>query len=35
MNGLIAPTDSRYRGDQRYYEEGQIDEADDEKARIE
>lgn len=32
---LIAPTDTRFRGDQRYFENGQIPEAEDEKLRLE
>ena len=32
---LIAPTDTRFRGDQRYFEEGQIPEAEAEKLRLE
>ena len=35
MTGVIAPTDSRFRMDQRLYEEGQIEEADVEKQQIE
>ena len=35
MKGTISPTDSRYRGDLRLYEEGLIDEADVEKTKIE
>ena len=35
MHGVVAPTDSRFRMDQRLFEEGQIDEADDEKILIE
>ena len=35
MEGVIAPTDSRFRMDNRLYEEGQIDEADVEKVHIE
>lgn len=32
---LIAPTDSRFRGDQRFFEDGKVQEADDEKVRLE
>lgn len=32
---LIAPTDTRFRGDQRLFEEGKIPEADVEKVRLE
>jgi len=32
---LIAPTDSRFRGDQRFFEDGKNQEADDEKVRLE
>ena len=35
MKGVIAPTDSRMRNDQRLFEEGKIDEADKEKTRLE
>ena len=35
MNGVISPTDSRYRLDQRLFEEDQADEADEEKVLIE
>ena len=35
MKGHISPTDSRYRGDMRFYEEGKVDEADEEKIRVE
>ena len=35
MDGVIAPTDSRYRGDVRRYESGLDDEADEEKIRCE
>lgn len=35
MVGVIAPTDSRFRMDERLYEEGKIDEADKEKVHIE
>jgi len=35
MQGVIAPTDSRFRNDQRLFEEGKIDEADKEKTRLE
>jgi len=34
-SGLLAPTDSRFRGDQRLFEEGKIAEADLEKIRLE
>jgi len=33
MDGIIAPTDSRYRNDVRLHEEGNFDEAD--KASVE
>ena len=35
MKGAIAPTDSRLRSDQRLFEEGRQQEADDEKVRLE
>jgi hypothetical protein len=35
MIGTVAPTDSRWRKDQRLYEEGKIDEADIEKTVLE
>jgi len=35
MKGVIAPTDSRFRNDQRLFEEGKIEEADKEKTRLE
>ena len=35
MYGVVAPTDTRFRGDQRLFEEGKVDEADDEKMRLE
>ena len=35
MKGVIAPTDSRLRDDQRLFEEGKMDEADKEKTRLE
>ena len=35
MEGHVAPTDSRFRKDQRLYEEGKIEEADAEKLMIE
>jgi hypothetical protein len=35
MQGIIAPTDSRWRNDLRYFEEDLIDEADLEKVEIE
>lgn len=35
MNGVIAPTDSRYRKDVRCLEEGKLEEADDAKLMIE
>jgi hypothetical protein len=31
MIGVVSPTDSRFRDDQRLYEEGLIDEADEAK----
>ena len=34
-NGGIAKTDSRFRMDQRYFEEGETAEADEEKIKIE
>ena len=35
MNDNVAPTDSRFRMDQRYYEEGQIEDAEVEKVAVE
>lgn len=35
MKNYIAPTDSRYRGDIRNYEEGQMEKAEVEKCKIE
>jgi len=35
MTGVIAPTDSRFRRDQRLFEEGEVDEAEAEKLEIE
>ena len=35
MSGIVAPTDSRFRMDMRLMEEGEIDEAEDEKVAIE
>lgn len=35
MEGVVAPTDSRFRNDLRHYEEGNIEEADAEKVLIE
>jgi hypothetical protein len=35
MVGHVPPTDSRWRKDQRLYEEGKIEEADHEKLMIE
>ena len=35
MREWLAPTDSRLRGDMRLYEEGKVDEADEEKMRLE
>lgn len=35
MKGIVAPTDSRYRRDQQYWEEGKMAEADVEKQRLE
>ena len=35
MREVIAPTDSRFRNDQRLFEEGKIDDADKEKSRLE
>lgn len=35
MTGVIAPTDTRFRNDQRFFEEGKMDEADKEKTRLE
>ena len=34
-NLIMAPTDSRLRGDQRLFEEGKQSEADEEKLRLE
>lgn len=35
MLGFLAPTDSRFRNDMRLFEEGKLDEADQEKIRLE
>ena len=35
MVGTVAPTDSRFRGDQRLFEEGEVEEAEIEKVEIE
>mmetsp|Transcript_13302 Transcript_13302/g.20792 ORF Transcript_13302/g.20792 Transcript_13302/m.20792 type:complete len:138 (+) Transcript_13302:261-674(+) len=35
MAGIVAPTDTRFRGDQRLYEQGEVDAADEEKVRLE
>ena len=35
MVGKVAPTDTRFRGDLRYFEEGEKDEAELEKVEIE
>ena len=35
MSGTVAPTDSRFRMDQRYFEEGKEQEAEEEKKRLE
>jgi hypothetical protein len=35
MEGVVAPTDSRFRGDLRLYEEGFVEDADEVKLRIE
>ena len=35
MLGTVAPTDTRYRKDIQLFENGQIDEADKEKVKIE
>lgn len=35
MKQFIAPTDARLRGDMRLYEQGKVDEADEEKIRLE
>lgn len=35
MEGIVAPTDTRFRGDQRLFEEGMVDQADEEKVRLE
>lgn len=35
MLKVISPTDTRRRGDQKFYEEGKVDEADEEKVRLE
>ena len=35
MEGVICPTDSRFRGDQRLFEEGKNEEADAEKKVLE
>ena len=35
MRGVVAPTDTRFRKDQRLCEEGKLEEADKEKLRLE
>lgn len=35
MHGVLSHTDTRFRGDQRLYEEGKTDDADEEKIRLE
>ena len=35
LKQIIAPTDTRLRGDQRLYEQGDVDGADEEKVRLE
>ena len=35
MKQAIGPTDTRFRNDQRFFEEGKVDEADEEKIRLE
>lgn len=35
LEALVAPTDTRRRGDQRLFEQGKVDEADEEKVRLE
>jgi len=35
MTGVVAPTDSRFRRDQRLFEEGEVDEAEADKLEIE
>ena len=35
MKQVIGPTDTRFRNDQRFLEEGKVDEADEEKNRLE
>ena len=35
MKGYVSPTDSRWRMDQRLYEQGKIEEADIEKYELE
>ena len=35
MQGIVAPTDSRWRHDMRLYEEGKIEESDQAKSVIE
>tara|TARA_B110000285_G_C15013869_1_gene557925 strand:+ start:741 stop:1073 length:333 start_codon:yes stop_codon:yes gene_type:complete len=35
MSGIIAPTDSRFRHDQRFFEEGKVQDAEKEKVRLE
>ena len=35
MAGIVAHTDSRFRNDMRFFEEGKVDEADEEKIRLE
>ena len=35
MKAILPPSDTRLRGDQRLYENGKVDEADEEKIRLE
>tara|TARA_B110000285_G_C15108633_1_gene609620 strand:+ start:1976 stop:2089 length:114 start_codon:yes stop_codon:yes gene_type:complete len=35
MQAMLPPSDTRLRGDQRLWEEGKEDEADEEKVRLE
>ena len=35
MEGVVAPTDSRWRGDVRFFEEGDLEEAETKKCEIE
>jgi hypothetical protein len=35
MRAMLPPSDTRLRGDQRLFEEGKVEEADEEKIRLE